>query len=53
MNQELKVQHDTRTYEVVINGITCTYCGEKEHADMIHRIGDTDMCDACYEGNVA
>lgn len=48
----MKIKHDTTVYEVVINGIRCDYCGEKEHADMIHSIGDLDVCNACYEGMI-
>ena len=50
---KLLVKHDTYNYEVVVNGVECTYCRQLEHADVIRSIGDTDMCDACYEGMVA
>lgn len=52
--QKLAVKHDRfPENEIVVNGIECTFCQDKVSADMIHSMGDIDLCDACYEGNVA
>ena len=50
---KLPVKHDKYEYDVVVNGVECTYCQTLEHADMIHSYEDVDMCDACYEHTVA
>ena len=50
----VEVKHDRfPENEVVINGVECTFCGYKEHQDMIHSYEDVDMCDSCYEGMVS
>lgn len=46
----MEIKHDTYEYEVVINGVECTYCETLEHRDMIHAIGDLDICESCYQG---
>lgn len=43
----LIVKSDTHEYEVVVNGVSCE-CGFMEHADLIHYVGDTAWCDACF-----
>lgn len=50
---KLQVKHDTFTYDVVVNGVECTFCGYKEHESETRSIGDVDMCQACFEGMVA
>lgn len=49
---KLNVISDTTEYEVIVNGVECTYCQTLTHEDEIHIYGDTDMCESCYQGMV-
>lgn len=47
------VSEDTGTeFEVIVDGVECTFCQELVEADEIHELGDTDMCEACYAGMI-
>lgn len=47
--KKLEVKHDHfPENEIVINGVECE-CGFNEHPDLIHYVGDTAWCDACYD----
>lgn len=50
--KKIEVTSDTHEYEIDLNKVECTYCGELESQDEIHIYGDTDMYESCYQGMV-
>ncbi len=46
---KIPVRHDKYEYDVVVNGVPCDLCDTNEHADLIHRVGELDICEGCYD----
>lgn len=49
---KLPVKSDITVYDIDINKVPCTYCGELESQDEIHVFGDTYICESCYQNMV-
>lgn len=45
----LKVKSDTEEYEVVVNGIQCDFCDQKDSSEMMHHFEDQTVCEGCYD----
>lgn len=51
-SEKVPVQHDTYEYDIDLNKAECDYCHELESQEEIHMIGESYMCESCYQGMV-